>query len=141
MANELDPIIKATERLIRDQDKLLRTVATTMQAVSSDRIFNQGKAADNSQIGQYSPGYIKQRIKKGLGSNRQVIVTFTSQLQNDWSVVAEGDKVGLGFKNSKNADKAEYVEGTYNKEIFAHTANEEKQVNELYGSLVERNFK
>jgi len=141
VANELQPIIKQTQRLIREQDKLLRTVAVTMQAVTSERIFNQGKDMNNAQIGSYSDSYIKQRVKKGLGSNRKVVVTFTGQLQNDWSVVQDGSVVGLGFKNSVNADKAKFVEETYNKIIFEHTIQETKQVNELYGKLVERNFK
>lgn len=112
-------------------NKLELSIATSMQAVTADRIFNQGKAADNSDIGSYSDGYLKTRINKNYPSSRKVILQATRQMTNDWSVISIDSGVGLGFKNSFNADKSEWVENTYNKPIFKHTDKEIAQINEL----------
>jgi hypothetical protein len=95
-----------------------------MQAVTADRIFTQGKAADGSSIGTYSEGYLKTRRKAGYPNSSKVILQATRQMDNDWSVISAGNSVGLGFKNSFNADKSEWVEETYNKSIFDHTEAE-----------------
>lgn len=124
-------------RLIRNLNKIAKTdvieraVATNMLAVTADRIFNQGKAADGSQIGTYSEGYMKQRAKNNYPSSSTVILQATRQMANDWSVISTGKSLGLGFKNSINADKSEWVEGTYNKKIFSHTDQEKEQINNI----------
>ena len=102
--NELVPIIRATEQLIKGQDKILMEVATSMIGVTSDRIFNKGLDSDNNPIGSYSEGYTKRRIKKGLGGSKKVVVTFSGQLVNDFTAVSEGGVVGLGTKNKFNVD-------------------------------------
>lgn len=136
--NELTPVIRATESLLKDD--IAREVAAAMLAPTSDRIFNRGIASNGAPIGIYSPQYLKRRIKKGLGGSNKVIVTFTGQLQNDFSVVEEGGMIGLGTKNPKNAEKAEWVEANQGKDIFSATVNEEKQALKVFEKAISKRF-
>ena len=60
-------------------------------------------------------------------------------MANDWSVIQTGKQLGLGFKNSANADKSEWVEATYKKDIFKHTENEKQAINKLVDKEVKKN--
>lgn len=111
-------------RILEKTKRLETAIATTMLAVTADRIFTQGKDASGNDIGTYSPGYIKQRRKNNYPSSSKVILQATRQMANDWSVIGTDNGVGLGFKNAENANKSEYVEDTYNKDIFKHTKDE-----------------
>lgn len=115
-----------------------RTVANSMLATTADRIFGQGKDASNTQIGTYSLGYQKTRIRKGYPNSTNVILQATTQMTNDWSVIQSGQGLGLGFKNQTNADKSGWVEDTYSKKIFAHTEQEKKVINALVQKTVSK---
>jgi len=110
-----------------------------MLAVTSERIFTKGLAANNAAIGKYSLPYLKTRAKKGF-SGRKVILQLTQQMSNDFSVVVEGNKIGLGFKNSFNADKSRFVELTYDKPIFDHTKKETNLLEKTYGKVLRQHF-
>lgn len=112
-------------------DALERSVATSMLAVTADRIFTQGKAADGSTE-TYSKGYMKQRRKDGYPNSTKVIFQATRQMANDFSVISTGKNLGLGFKNSANADKSFWVEDTYDKAVFSHTKDEIETLNKLF---------
>ena len=105
-------------------NRLEASVATTMLAITADRIFDQGKTSTGEQIGDYSEGYLKTRVKDNYPSSSKVILQATRQMVNDWSVIDNNDSLGLGFKNQFNADKSGWVEITYEKSIFAHTKDE-----------------
>lgn len=117
------------------------SVATSMLAVTADRIFTQGLDANNSQIGTYSKGYLKTRIKDNYPSSTKVILQATRQMVNDWSVISSGSSLGLGFKNQTNADKSEWVEATYDKSIFKHTKNELGTLNKLIDKEIKKLLK
>lgn len=119
-------------------DKVERRVFLSVHAAISDRVFTKGKAANGSDIGQYSDGYVKRRVKNNWGSSRKVILQFSGQMKNDFSIIREGGEYGSGFKNNKNGDKSRWVEETYKKEIFSPTKQEEQLANELYGSELKR---
>ena len=112
-------------------NKLEVAVATSMLVVTSDRIFDKGKDAAGADIGTYSPGYLKQRVRRGYPNSKKVILQATRQMVNDFSVISTGADLGLGFKNSANADKSEWVEATYGKAIFKHTSGELKILDDL----------
>jgi hypothetical protein len=114
------------------------SVATSMLAVTADRIFSQGNDAANSQIGDYSLGYLKTRVKNNYPSSRKVILQATRQMANDFSVISSGRVLGLGFKNKANAEKSEWVEATYKKDIFRHTNGEKDTLGKLVDSEIKR---
>ena len=136
----LDNLIKKMNVLAKT-DRLERSIASTMQAITADRIFTQGKDASNQQIGEYSEAYLKQRVKKGYPRSKKVILQAERDMVNDWSVIVSGKSLGLGFKRSGNADKSEWVEQTYKKDIFKHTKQEldiidriiQRELNRLFG--------
>ncbi len=122
-------------------NKLQLSIATTMQAETARRIFENGQAADSSQIGTYSEGYLKTRQKDGYPPSDKVILQATRQMVNDWSVISNGSSVGLGFKNKFNADKSVWVEDTYDKSIFAHTETELRTIDELSQDFLDKLFR
>ena len=127
-----------TMNILAKTNRLEASVATTMLAVTADRIFDQGKDADNSQIGTYSPGYLKTRVKDNYPSSSKVILQATRQMVNDWSVINNGDSLGLGFKNQFNADKSGWVEETYDKDIFKHTKDELSTLQKVLDKEIKR---
>jgi hypothetical protein len=117
--------------ILAKTNKMEVKVATSMLAVTADRIFAQGKDASNAEIGNYSAGYLKTRVRNNWPSSSKVILQATRQMVNDWTVISTNDSLGLGFKNQVNADKSGYVEDTYTKEIFKHTTDELKTLEAL----------
>lgn len=136
----LKKLTKKMSKLARS-DKAERFVAQNMLVATADRIFEKGQDANNSSIGKYSAAYLKQRQKEGYPSSKKVILQATRQMGNDWSVVAEGGKVGLGFKNQKNANKSHWVEETYNTPIFSHTKRESKQAVSTFSKYVKKQIR
>lgn len=114
---------------VKDREALLRPVAFDVIALMTERIHDQGKAADGSQIGEYSNSYLKLREKKyKRGTDKKIIVSLTRQLENDWSVIATEKGYGIGFKNPLNVQKAGWVEERKGKKIFKLTQEERAQV-------------
>lgn len=99
------------------QDKLLRTLATTILADMRYRIHVEGKDSEGGQLGTYSNAYLKIRQRKPYNRNSdpKVILSLTRQMENDFSVVAKQTKsgYGLGFKNSVNFEKATWLQKRY----------------------------
>lgn len=134
MANEnMNQQIKQINDLI-NIDRIERRVFLSVHALITDRIFNKGKDSQNRNIGRYSNGYVKRRLKNNWGASKKVILQFTGQMKNDFSLIRKGDQYGSGFKNIKNGDKSRWVESTYEKEIFSPTRKEIKEANTLYAS-------
>ena len=113
-------------------------MATSMLATTSERIFQKGLDAKNTEIGKYTIPYVKERVKEGYSPSRKVILQNTRQMVNDFSVITGKESVGLGFKNQFNADKSGYVEDTYNAEIFKHTESEEDLAIKLFNTEVKK---
>ena len=105
-------------------DDYLKSVLLTVHQQMVERIFDKGEDANGSQIGTYTPGYIRQREKKGLGNNDKVVLEFTGQMRNDYVLLQDGGNFGSGFNNLANFDKSNWVEETYDKEIFNLTSEE-----------------
>ena len=133
----LKKLLKKMNRIAKT-DEVERFVATSILATTHNRIFAQGKDANNSAIGTYSKAYMKQRIKKNYPSSTKVILQAERQMVNDWSVISAGKVLGLGFKNSANADKSNHVESTYKKKIFKHTKQELKEIDLLIGKKIKQ---
>lgn len=113
-------------------------MAQDMLVITTDRIFTKGLDANNNVIGQYSPGYLKQRVKDNYPPSLNVILQATKQMLSDFSVIPSQNGVGLGFKNSFNADKSYWVEDTYKKDIFKHTPEEEKEATKIFQNNVNK---
>ena len=122
--------------LLQDKEYLLRPLAIETIPLMKERIHEQGEASDGSQIGTYSNGYMAAREKAGRGESRKIIVALTSQLEQDWAVLATQKGYGIGFNNPFNAQKARWVEENKSKIIFNLAAEEKKYISERLQELV-----
>jgi hypothetical protein len=129
-------------KILRDPEYLLRPVAFGLIDKMTQRIHIEGKGSDETEIGQYSNSYLKQRQRKPYNrtADTKIIVSLTRQLENDWSVIAVDKGYGIGFKNSFNLQKARWVEENKGKKIFSLSPTEEKYtidyINELTASAL-----
>jgi len=144
----VDAVADELKRHIKQLDKLLvpcgvdTEVLVAMHAVTTNRIFTNGKDSNGADIGKYSKAYLKFRQGKGA-SGSKVILQSPSQPQmiHDFSVICGASGKGLGFKNNINFKKSFWVEETYNKDIFQHTPAEVKQVLREYNKVVKRTLR
>lgn len=121
---------------LKDKNYLLRPVAIETIANMKQRIHKDGKASDGGQIGTYSVGYLKLRqAKYKRSSDQKVVVALTSQLENDWAVLATENGYGIGFNNPFNGKKARWVEKNQKKTIFNLTKDEKQYVTERLDEL------
>lgn len=122
---------------LSDRDYLIRPVAVELIPLMTRRIHQRGEASDGSQIGTYSSGYLKLRESKyNRSSDRKVIVALTSQLENDWSVIATERGYGIGFNNPYNLQKLRWVEEVKGKIVGQLTKDEENFVQERFQELI-----
>jgi hypothetical protein len=122
--------------LLQNREYLLRPLAIETIPNMKDRIHKEGKASDGSQIGTYSSGYMRKREEAKRGESRQVIVSLTRQLENDWAVLPTTNGYGIGFNNPLNKDKAGWVEEGKGKIIFNLAAEEKQYITERLQELI-----
>lgn len=121
---------------LKDRNYLLRPVAIETIANMKQRIHKDGEATDSSQIGTYSSGYLAERQRKyKRSSDPKIIVALTSQLENDWSVIATDKGYGIGFNNPFNFQKLKWVELNKRKVIGNLTTKEQEYVTERLNEL------
>lgn len=105
------------EKLVENSDPILIAAATGVLGEVTNRIHTRGQKTNNSEIGSYKDSYMYTREKNNRGSSRNIIFSITRQMENDFTVVSTGNRVGLGFNNDTNFKKATYLEqrfpGTY----------------------------
>lgn len=123
--------------LLKDKEYLLRPLAIETIPLMKERIHIEGQASDGTQIGTYANSYMRQRENAGRGESRKIIVALTSQLEQDWSVLATTNGYGIGFNNSFNTEKARWVEENKKKIIFNLSADEKKYISERLQELVD----
>lgn len=145
MAKGYDKLISQLNRMMLQERAGIAAVNSVL-AQQKKRIFQSGKASGGAKIGSYSTkpisisrkaqsrntgktyfkgGYREYKSLTGKGSNT-VNLRNTDQMMMDLgtTVVAKG-KYGIGFSNQFNADKAEWNEEKYGKDIFSTTAQED----------------
>lgn len=97
---------------------------------STNATFKRGQHKGQTKpTGVFTKGKNKgaPRPQFNRDSDTKVIISLTREMENDWSVQADGSRVGLGYSNAHNADKADWAEHTYGKKIFALTPGEHEQ--------------
>lgn len=145
MANDLLNIVNKVNNAIRSP-QIRRIAASTVLSRQKPRIFEQGQAENGSKIGTYGTNPISiaknrqarntgktffkggySEYKTAIGKNPGYVnLTNTGQLQSDYGLIVDGDQLAFGFQNDVNADKAEWMEKKYDKEIFELTESEFK---------------
>ena len=134
-------------------DRIMVATLNSVLAEHKDRIFEEGKAADNSKIGNYSTEpisisrknqsrqtgktYFKGGYKEYKGligkGNSTVNLRNTDQMRMDYTVhVLDKNEYGLGFSNDFNANKAEWNEERFDKNIFDESAEDAKVFDKVF---------
>lgn len=139
-----DALIGQVNAMINAKNAGIAAVNTVL-AAQKKRIFQEGKASDESKIGTYSTepisisrksqakqtgktyfkgGYRQYKSLLGKGASF-VNLRNTDQMQMDLSTQVVGNnQFNIGFNNEFNADKMEWNEEKYKKKI-ADTTNKE----------------
>ena len=95
------PLVAKLEKASSQQaiDTLARNIAQMLLGDMRERIHEQGKKTDGSQLGSYNNQYLKTRVRKyNRTASRRVILSLTRQMENDWSIIPLGNATyGLGF--------------------------------------------
>lgn len=122
------------EKLLKlaDKENIPRILAFDTIDLMTNRIHQEGKAANEQQIGTYNKSYLKLRERKyNRSSDTKIIVSLTRQLENDWSVIATNRGYGVGFLNPFNFQKARWVEENKGVIIFSLSPSEENKLSEI----------
>lgn len=106
-------INRTLRNLIENQEPFLLAIASSVLAGVHYRIHTLGKRANGSDIGTYSNQYLKTRERFNRGSDKRIILSLHRQMELDFTVVAKGQSIGLGFLNSTNFEKATALEKRY----------------------------
>ena len=122
-------------------DELTRTQAVSLMAVMKDRIHVQGKDSNGNQIGTYTPAYIKyKRLSKGRGTDNKVILSLTRQMESGYVPEAIENGYAICFRTAEDMQKARWCEETYEKPIFAPTAEEKAMVIAIAQDYISKHF-
>jgi hypothetical protein len=134
---EVTDSIKGKLAKLGDKEYIPRTLSFDLIDIMTKRIHIDGKASDESQIGNYSSQYLRLRqAKYSRSADPKIIVSLTRQLENDWSVIATDAGYGIGFLNPLNFQKAGWVEENKGKQIFNLSPSEQQYVNDTVIQLV-----
>jgi hypothetical protein len=101
---------------------------------ATNRTISKGKSKGQTATkGVFTKGKNKgaPRPNYNRDASTKVIISLTRQLENDESVISDGNRYGIGFKNVENFNKSQWVEATYKKKIFALTPDEQELTLEL----------
>src|SRR5688572_10591643 len=74
--------------LIKNNELTLRPVAIELVDMMHERIHDEGKASDGSQIGTYKSSYMKIRERYKHRGDTKVILVLTRKLSNSWGAFA-----------------------------------------------------
>lgn len=110
-----------------------RMAALSVFAIHKPRIFEQGLAADGTEIGIYVKNSVNKR-----GGNRGgevVILSFTEAMKKDYQPSTQGD-VGYGFSSQVELNKSYWNEERYDKDVFALSDEESTLFIDLVGQLM-----
>lgn len=158
--SNFDEVIQIVSARLESIDIKEMTALQASSVISElrKRIHVDGKDSNETQIGTYSPGYMKVRTglygngkpaKKGVksagvftkGKNKgqqrpkyqrknetKVILSLTRQMENDYIIIPEDNGTAIGFSNQTNFQKSQWNEQTYKKKIFSLTKAEREIV-------------
>lgn len=96
---------------LKDKERIARSCAVQMSGFLRHRIHVEGLDGNGNPIGEYSSSYLKLRQRKyKRTSDSKIILSLTSQQENDMGPVETTKGYGIGFKNQINLQKAGWAE-------------------------------
>ena len=114
------------------KDKIAREVASDQLGRVHDRIHEDGKKADGSQIGEYSSNYLKKREKNNRTEGSKVVISLTRKLENEFTIIPTEKGYGLGWLandrgKTTNTQISKYMEEKYG-DIWKLTTEEKSAI-------------
>jgi len=127
-------IIKLDDGFPIETEKALRKAADDALGYVLDRVQQRGEGVNDriqtkasKRYGAYSKYYGKYRDNKGRQTSF-IDFTFNGDLWNSWQIInSTPTMVEIGFNQSKQSDKAEYLEAYFGS-VFALNNDEEQKV-------------
>lgn len=110
---------------INNPETISRAAAAAVMPELRERIHERGEMPDGSKIGTYSNSYLKVRQREGKGSDTNVIISFTRQLQNGYTLTATDDGYTIGNISPDGDMKIGYMIELYG-DIWKLSEAEEK---------------
>lgn len=115
-------------------DKVIRTALSTTLAAHKARIFEKGLKEDGSKIGEYSEAYGKK--KAALGKNPGFInFRLTDSMMNDYQIIQTKNNAGFGFRDSFNAQKAEWLQERFGDVFYINDSEMDLFTNVMFFEL------
>lgn len=103
-------IAKAVEELA-DPANYLRPAIFDVLDAFKQRIHVDGDRPGGSAIGTYTNPYLRYRINKfKRDSSTKMIFSLTRQMENDYTIAPTKNGYSIGFTNSFNFDKSQWLE-------------------------------
>lgn len=131
MAQSLDSLagkMRSTVNALKaNRDAVLTELTTRTQATILLRIFNDGQAADETPIGDYSPTYVLIRQQAG----RQVAyvdLEFTGELRESIKAGLRNGTHTIEIVGEESRRKMADNERRFNKQVFAIGPREEAEI-------------
>lgn len=124
--NRIVPGLRAKlEAIQANPDPMLRLMAMAVLPEMRKRVHVDGKDSDGQPLGTYTPGYMKVRISKYNRKNdKKTIWSLTRQMENDLSLLPVAGGYGLGFKNSFNYQKSQWLQNKLGRPVWNLSATE-----------------
>jgi hypothetical protein len=127
-------IIKLDDGFSIETEKALRMAGNDALAMVQDRVQQQGEGVNgkiqtksSKRYGAYSKYYGKYRDTKGRQTGF-IDFTFNGDLWRSWQILnSTPTMVEIGFNQSSQSDKAEYLEAYFGP-VFALNREEEQKV-------------
>lgn len=124
-------------------DEMTRLQAYSLMAVMKDRIHVQGKDSNGTQIGTYTPAYIKYvraSAKHKRGFDNKVILSLTRQMESGYEPLQIENGWAIRFRTNEDMRKARWCEETYKKPIFTPTAEERAMVMQIADDYIAKHL-
>ncbi|MBR3647126.1 MAG: hypothetical protein IKN59_01885 [Paludibacteraceae bacterium] len=138
-SSNLTPVLNTVNLQLTElqQDKMTRLQAISLMAAMKHRIHVDGRDSNGTQIGTYTPAYVKYARKKaGRGTDNKVIISLTRQLESGYQLEAIPHGWAICLRTAEDMQKARWCEETYNKPIFAPTAEEKAMVIQIANDFI-----
>lgn len=81
----------------RNQDKMIRSICTTLVPKIKERIHERGEFSDGTPFGGYTPSYLKIRERFNRKEGNKKVFSLTRKLENALSVVPNGNSYAIGI--------------------------------------------
>ncbi len=110
---------------VENPETISRSVALALLPEMRKRIHVDGKKSDGSKIGEYSNSYLKTRQRFNRGPSKEVVASLTRQLENSYTLAADGDGYTIGVSTPESEEKIFRLEERYGN-IYGLTEGEKE---------------